>query len=86
MGVERLLFPRPAEERISVERVPVGTACPACGGSDVRRYPIADSIGPKIVTKCQDCFTVVSLDLPTPDDHWPPWRSATADWPGSRAG
>jgi hypothetical protein len=86
MSVARLLFPRPTQQRIAVERVRVDVRCPACGSDDVRRYPVADSIGPRIVTNCQDCFHQLSLEIPTEDDHWPPWRSATHGWPATRAG
>jgi hypothetical protein len=86
MGVERLVLPPPEEEFPRVERVPVDAMCPACGSRDVARYPVANFIGPRMVTKCQACFTHLAVDVPTEDDHWPPWRSATADWPASRAG
>jgi hypothetical protein len=86
MGVDRLLFPRPESERLFVERVPVDAVCPACGSTEVARYPVANFIGPRMVTKCQNCFHHLALDVPTAEDHWPPWRSATADWKGSRAG
>ncbi|HVX19819.1 MAG TPA: hypothetical protein VHB02_00555 [Acidimicrobiales bacterium] len=86
MGVDRLLFPRPTEEFISVDRVPVPGACPACGAEALARYPIANSMGPRIATKCQACFEPVRIDLPTPDDHWPPWARATEGWSTTRAG
>jgi predicted RNA-binding Zn-ribbon protein involved in translation (DUF1610 family) len=85
-GFDRLLFPSPTEETISVERHPVDARCPRCGSNDVRRYPVANFIGPRMVTKCQDCFHHLATDVPTADDHWPPWRSATLDWPATRAG
>jgi hypothetical protein len=85
-GVDRLLFAPPASDRVFVERVPVEATCPKCGSTDVRRYPVANYIGPAMVTKCQDCFHHLATDTPSPDDHWPPWRSATRDWTGSRAG
>lgn len=85
-GVDRLLFQAPHEEKVFVERVTVDLSCPECGSDDVRRYPVANFIGPRMVTKCQDCFHHVSVDVPTEDDHWPPWRSATLDWKPSRAG
>lgn len=81
-----MLFPRPEQERLRVERKPVDATCPACGSSDVARYPIANFIGPRMVTKCQTCFHHLATDIPTEDDHWPPWRSATRDWVPSRAG
>lgn len=85
-GVDRLLFESPLQNTISVERVPVEGVCPKCGSRDVRRYPVANFIGPRMVTKCQDCFEHLAIDVPTVDDHWPPWRSATIDWPASRNG
>lgn len=86
MSVARLLFPRPEEERIYVERVPVDERCPRCESTDVARYPVANYLGPRIVVKCQSCFHHLSNERPTADDHWPPWRSATRDWPASRLG
>jgi hypothetical protein len=86
MGIDRLLFPRPTEERISVARVPVEGSCPSCGAEALARYPVANYIGPRMVTKCQECFHHLAVDVPRPDDHWPPWRSATIDWPASRVG
>jgi hypothetical protein len=76
----------PEGERLYVKRVPVDAECPACGSSDVARYPIANFIGPRMVTKCQACFHALSVDVPTEADQWPPWRSVTLDWPASRAG
>lgn len=86
MAVERLLFPPPAEDRLVVERVEVEGTCPKCGEAELARYPVANFIGPRIVTKCQRCFHHLAVDIPTVDDAWPPWRPATADWPASRAG
>jgi predicted RNA-binding Zn-ribbon protein involved in translation (DUF1610 family) len=86
MAIDRLVFPVPTEKYLSVERAGVDATCPSCGGDDVRRYPIADHIGPRIVTKCQSCFHVLALDRPSPEDNWPPFRPAAIDWPASRAG
>jgi predicted RNA-binding Zn-ribbon protein involved in translation (DUF1610 family) len=86
MGVERLIFGPPAEKFLHVQRTPVEATCPRCGSADVARYPVANYVGPRIVTKCQECFYHLSVDMPTADDHWPPWQSATMDWPSSRAG
>lgn len=86
MGVERMLFPRPEAERLTVERLPVNATCPSCGSSEVARYPVANFIGPRMVTKCQACFHHLAIDVPSYDDHWPPWRSATHDWVASRVG
>lgn len=86
MAVDRLLFPRPETERVSVARSPVSSECPACGGSNVARYPVANYLGPRMVVKCQDCFTHLSVTRPDPGDNWPAWRSPTRDWPPSRVG
>lgn len=86
MGVDRLLFLPPAEEFLSVERKPVEGTCPRCSSTNIARYPVANYIGPRMVTKCQDCFEHLATDVPTQDDHWPPWRSATLEWKPSRAG
>jgi hypothetical protein len=76
----------PPGDRVVVERKPVDEECPRCGAREVARYPVANFIGPRIVTKCQACFYSLSVDIPTSEDQWPPWRSATGDWPASRAG
>lgn len=86
MGVDRLLFGPPQESTVSVERVATDRTCPTCGSSDVARYPVANFIGPRMVVKCQECFTHLETTVPTADDHWPPWASATSDWPASRNG
>jgi transcription elongation factor Elf1 len=86
MALDRMMFPRPVDERLRVERVPVEATCPKCGSENVARYPVANFIGPRMVTKCQDCFHHLSTDVPALEDHWPPWRSATADWESSRVG
>jgi len=86
MGVERLIFPRPEAERLFVDRKPVEGICPKCGANELARYPVANYLGPRIVTKCQKCFYHVAIDVPGPDDAWPPWQRATVGWPASRAG
>lgn len=74
----------PDAERVYVERTPVeGSNCPECGSDDVKRYPIANHLGPRMVTKCQACFHVLALDRPTAEDNWPPFRSVTYDWDAS---
>ena len=74
----------PNAERIYVERTPVeGARCPECDSDDVRRYPIANHLGPRMVTKCQACFHVLALDKPVEADNWPPFRSVTYDWEAS---
>ena len=86
MGVDRLLFPRPEAERLYVERVRVDATCPSCGSDNVARYPVANHLGPRMVVKCQDCFTHLSVTRPEPEDHWPAWQTPTHDWPVSRFG
>ncbi|MEA2216246.1 MAG: hypothetical protein QOK19_1807 [Solirubrobacteraceae bacterium] len=86
MGIERLVFPRPTEQYLKVARVPVEEKCPRCSSSDVARYPIANHIGPKMITRCQSCFEILALDTPEPEDNWPPFKPATLDWDASRAG
>jgi len=86
MAVDRLLFPRPETERVSVEREPVRSECPSCGATNAARYPVANYLGPRMVIKCQDCFTHLSVTRPEPGDNWPAWRSPTRDWPASRVG
>lgn len=74
----------PPEGPVHLVREPVPDAvCPECGSDDVRRYPIANHRGPRMVTKCQACFGVLALDRPTEEDDWPPFRSVTYDWEAS---
>lgn len=82
---ERYNYQRPDEDRVYLERTPVDATCPGCGGDDVRRYPVAAHLGPRIATKCQACFHVLALERPTADDAWPPFRSVTFDWLASPA-
>jgi predicted RNA-binding Zn-ribbon protein involved in translation (DUF1610 family) len=86
LSLDRLMPLPPEGERVSVERAAVDLTCPKCGSTAVARYPIANYIGPRIVTKCQDCFHSLSVDVPTEEDRWPPWRAAARDWPSTRAG
>lgn len=86
MGVDRLLFPRPEAERLVVERRAIEGSCPKCGACELARYPVANYLGPRVVTKCQVCFYHTAIDVPAPDEAWPPWQRATASWPASRAG
>lgn len=74
----------PVEERVYVTRAEVPDAkCPECASEDVRRYPIANHFGPRMVTKCQSCFHVLALDRPSAEDNWPPFRAVTYDWEAS---
>ena len=79
--VDRIIAPRPEEEQIFLERVLVeGVTCPVCGSEDVRRYPIANHLGPRMATKCQACLHIISVERPTIDDAWPPFRAVAYDW------
>ena len=86
MSLERMFPVPPTTERVDVVRVAVDETCPQCGSTNVARYPVANYIGPRMVTKCQACFHKLAVDIPEPDDLWPPWEAPTADWLGSRAG
>lgn len=62
-----MLFSRPEEETLSVPREPVDDTCPACAGTDIRRYPMLRNTGWALVVRCQDCLTDLrSEDPPTP--------------------
>jgi hypothetical protein len=82
---ERYIFAPPSEPTLVLQRAQVEGDCPECGGSDVRQYPIANHLGPRIVTKCQDCMHVVEMRKPRPDEPWPPFRAVTYDWDASPA-
>jgi hypothetical protein len=61
------LFPRPAQEELSVPRERVGVTCQECGSSETERYQVLRVTGWKRVTRCQDCLAVIdSEDAPTP--------------------
>jgi hypothetical protein len=85
-----LIYTSPPPGDRVVQRVPVhGETCPECGSSDVRRYPIGWVRGPRIAVKCQACFYALEIRVPSREDAWPPFRSATWDWeasPAERAG
>jgi hypothetical protein len=84
--VNRMLYTRPQEARVYLERTKVeGASCPECGADDIRRYPIANHQGPRISTRCQVCFYQVALERPGPEDAWPPYRSVAYDWEASPA-
>ena len=85
MGIDRLVYTRPTEQYLYVEREPVQGKCPACGSEDIKRYPVIDHIGPKIVVKCQNCLHTISREKPKPEDNWLPFQSAAFDWPASPA-
>jgi vanillate/4-hydroxybenzoate decarboxylase subunit D len=53
-------FPRPDQPHLSVERTPVGGACPACGAEDLAEYRVISEGGWWDVRKCQSCLHSVS--------------------------
>lgn len=87
--MDRILYPRPTEERIYAQRVPVpGERCPACGSDDVCRYPVSNHLGPRMTVTCQKCLHVLRVERPTIEDMWPPFRAVAYDWepsPSERA-
>lgn len=83
---DRIIYQPPTEKDLKVEKTPVeGVTCERCGGTDIRRYPVTWSRGPRIVVKCQDCYTAVSVERPAPEDPWPPFRAVAYDWEVSAA-
>ncbi|GLI26520.1 hypothetical protein ARHIZOSPH14_07620 [Agromyces rhizosphaerae] len=58
-------FPRPANERLHVDRVPLGRTCPECGGADVRTYRVLSEGGWWQAVKCQDCLASLERE-PSP--------------------
>lgn len=79
---DTIIYARPEEQYIHVKREPVaGAVCPECKSKDVKRYPIANWMGPRIVVKCQTCFHVLEISYPTREDRWPPYQPLTLDWP-----
>lgn len=84
--VDRILYPAPDNDTVSTERVPVaGEVCGACGSHDVRRYPIANHLGPRMTVTCQACLHVLRVERPGPEDRWPPFRAVAYDWDASPA-
>jgi hypothetical protein len=84
-----LIYNRPPDDMVVAREPVVGATCPECGSDDVRRYPIGWVRGPRMAVKCQACFHALSIEVPTREDAWPPFRSATWDWdasPAERAG
>lgn len=81
---DTIIYQRPLEKFIYQERTLVeGAVCPECASKDVRRYPIANFMGAKMVVKCQNCFHVLELCTPSLEDKWPPYRPVTHDWEAS---
>jgi ribosomal protein L44E len=49
-------FPRPAQERVFVDRERLDATCDECGGDDVRGYRVLSEGGWWQVAKCQRCL------------------------------
>ena len=86
MILKGVYYSRPTERYLYVEREPVDGKCDQCGSTDIKRYPAYTASGPNIVTKCQDCFLLVSEDGPSLDAMHPPFWPMTRDWACTRAG
>jgi hypothetical protein len=55
-------FPRPASQRLSVERRPVEGACPECGAEELAEYPVVSEGGWWNVRKCQRCLASLTRE------------------------
>jgi hypothetical protein len=55
-------FRRPGERYLSVERRPVGGACPECGAEELAEYRVLSDGGWFDVRKCQRCLASVSRE------------------------
>lgn len=83
---DRQIFATPDAGALTVLKTPVeGQTCPECGGTDIRRYPVAHANGPRMVTKCQGCYHSLAVDRPEESDNWPPFRAVAFDWDVSPA-
>lgn len=83
---DRIIYQPPTEAKLYVTKTPVeGQVCPNCGSDDISRYPVAWSRGPRMVTKCQHCYTSLAIERPAPDENWPPFRAVAYDWEVSAA-
>lgn len=51
-----MIYPRPTELTLSVERESVDGTCPECGSNVLQRYPVLAEGGWFDVVKCQDCL------------------------------
>jgi hypothetical protein len=80
----RYIQATPAVEDLVVPRTAVaGEVCPACGGSEIERYPVASVYGARMTVTCQGCLEVIRRERPSAEDNWPPFRAATFDWDAS---
>lgn len=84
---DRLIYMRPTKLELDASKGPIlaNTTCPQCGGHDVRRYPVGWYKGPRMVVKCQDCYHTLEVQIPGPEDAWPPFRASAYDWEASPA-
>jgi len=83
---KQFLYSRPTEPRPELAREPQpGVACESCGKEEVARYPVANHQGARIITRCQACLHIVSVQRPGRDDMWPPFRAVAYDWEPSLA-
>ncbi|NKQ55562.1 hypothetical protein HFP15_22005 [Amycolatopsis sp. K13G38] len=57
-----MTHPRPTEPTLRVERERVPGACPECGESELRRYPVLAEDGWCDVVKCGHCLHSVSRE------------------------
>lgn len=62
-----MLFGRPEEAELAVERTRLDETCPRCAAADVRGYPLLAVSGWCLVARCQSCLHVLrSEPSPTP--------------------
>jgi hypothetical protein len=55
-------FPRSEEQYLHVSREPADGACPECGASELKSYPVLSEGGWWNVVKCQQCLHSVSRE------------------------
>jgi hypothetical protein len=55
-------YPRPAEPTVAVVKESVEGACPRCGASALKAYPVLSEGGWFRVVKCQACLHSVSRE------------------------
>jgi len=57
-----VIYARPTDLTLSVEREPVDGSCPECGGTTLQSYPVLAEGGWFDVVKCQDCLHSLSRE------------------------
>lgn len=57
-----MIYPRPEEKTLAVEREPVDGSCPECGGEQLQRYPVLGEGGWWNVVKCQACLCSIERE------------------------